>query len=68
MVVCAQHGAGETLQNDAESPGRYVEVAGLEPDTIGIRNPSTVVFHVDVGNEVFAASLIWIEAVGETAE
>ena len=68
VVVSAQHGAGETLQNDAESPGRDVEVAGLEPDTIGIRNPATTVFQVDVGNEVFAASSIRIEAVSETVE
>ena len=68
MVVSAQHGAGETLQDSAESPRGDVEVAGLEPHTIGIRNPATPFFQVDVGNEVFAASLIWIEAVGETIE
>ena len=68
MVVSAQHGAGKTLQNNAKPPGRDVEVAGLEPDTIGIRNPATVVIHVDVGNEVCAASSIRIETVSETVE
>ncbi len=68
VVVSAQHGAGETLQNNTESPGCDVEVAGLKPDTIGIWNPATVVFHVDIGDEMFAASLIRIEAVGKAAE
>jgi hypothetical protein len=67
-VSTTQHRAGETLQNNAKSPGRDVEVAGLDPDTFGIRNPATAVFQVDVGNEVFAASSIRIEAVGETVE
>jgi len=68
VVVSAEHGAGETLQNNAESPGRDVEVAGLNPDTIGIRNPARAVVETNVGNEVFAASPIRIEAVGETIE
>ena len=68
VVVSAEHGAGETLQNNAESPGRDVEVAGLDPDTIRIGNPVTTVFQVDVGNEVFAASSIRIEAIGKTVE
>jgi hypothetical protein len=68
MVVSAQHGAGETLQHNAESPGRDVEVAGLNPDTIRIGNPVTTVFQVDVGNEVLAASSTRIEAIGKTVE
>src|SRR5262245_49270466 len=68
VVVSAQHRAGATLQNDAESPGRNVEVAGLEPDTVCIRNPAATFIQVDIGNEMFAASSIWIEAVGETVE
>src|SRR5215471_4383765 len=68
VVVSAQHRTGTALQNDAESPGCNVEVAGLEPDTIGVRNPAATVIRVDVGNEVFAASSIRIEAVGETVE
>ena len=46
VVVSAQHGAGETFQNNAESTGRDIEMAGLEPDTIGIRHPPTVVRYV----------------------
>jgi len=55
-------------QNYAESARRDVEAAGLEPDTICIRNPEAVIFQVGVGNEVFAAPSIRIEAVGETIE
>jgi hypothetical protein len=68
VIMGAQHRAGETLQNDAESPARHVEMARLEPDTIGIWNPVTTVCHVDIGNEMFAAPSIRIDAVGETVE
>src|SRR5689334_14759015 len=68
VVVRAELGAGESLQNDAESSRRDVEAARLEPDAFRIRNPEAVVLHVDVGNEVFATPSIRIEAVGETAE
>jgi hypothetical protein len=63
VVVRAQHGAREGLQNDAESAGREVEVAGLDPDADGIRNPMTSILEIDVGNEVLAASLRRIEPV-----
>ena len=43
-------------------------MAGLEPDTIGIRHPATVVRDVDIGNEVLAASLVRVEAIGEAIE
>jgi hypothetical protein len=68
VVVSAQHGAGEALQNSAEPPGRDVEVTGLEPDAISIRNPVRAIFQVDISNEVFTASLIRVEAVGKTVE
>ena len=68
MVISAQPGAGQTLQDYAESPRRDIEVAGLKPDAIGIRNPATVVFQVDVGDEMFTASPTRVEAIGETAE
>ena len=68
MVMSAQPGAGQTLQDDAQSPRRDIEVAGLKPDAIGIRNPATVVFQVDVGDEVFTASPTRVEAIGEAAE
>src|SRR5438046_439590 len=68
MVVSSHHRAGETFQDDTESSRCDVKGAGLEPDTIRIRNPETVIFQVDVGNEVFAAPSIRLEAVGEIAE
>src|SRR5438874_6099715 len=68
MVVSSHHRAGKAFQHDAESSRCDVEGAWLEPDTIRVRNPETVVFQVDVGNEVFAAPSIRIEAVGEIAE
>src|SRR5207249_975948 len=68
VVVSSHHRAGETFQNDAESSRRDVKGAGLEPDTIRIRYPETIIFLVDVRNEVFAAPSIRIEAVGEIAE
>src|SRR5437588_8492588 len=68
VVVSSHHRARETFQNDAESSFRDVEGAGLKPDTIRVRNPETVIFQVDVSDEVFAAPSIRIEAVGEIAE
>src|SRR6266496_745521 len=68
MVVSSHHRAGETFQNDAESSRCDVKGAGLEPDTIRVRNPETLIFQVDVSNEMFAAPSIRIEAVGEIAE
>jgi hypothetical protein len=59
---------GRPLRMTLKPPDVTLKWAGLEPDTIGIRNPATIVFQVDVGNEVFAASSIRIEAVGETIE
>jgi len=66
--VSSDHRAGKAFQNDAESSRCDIKAAGLEPDTIRIRNPETVIFQVDVGNEVFAAPLIRLETVGEIAE
>ena len=68
VVVSAQLGAGETFQNDAESSRRDVKAARLEPYAFRIRNPEAVVLQVDVGNEVFAAPLIRLEAVGPMRE
>src|SRR5437016_13222866 len=67
VVVGSHHRAGETFQNDAESSRCDVKAAGLEPDTIRIRHPETLLFQVDVRNEVFAAPSTRLEAVGETA-
>src|SRR6185437_6527057 len=43
-------------------------MARLKPDTIGIRYPATVVCYIDGGNEVFAASTNWIEAIDEAVK
>ena len=64
----AKLGAREALQDNAEPPGRDIEVAGLKGDAVGIRNPATVVFQVDVGDEMFTASPTRVEAIGEAAE
>ena len=68
VVMRSQDGARKTFQYHAESAGRNVKAAGLEPDTIRVRYPKTVVFEVNDSNEVSAASSIWIEAVRETIE
>jgi hypothetical protein len=68
VVVSAQRGAGETFQYNAESAGRDVEVAELDPDTIGIRHPVWAVFQINVGDEMLPASLIRSETVVETVE
>jgi hypothetical protein len=68
VVVGSHHSAGEAFQNDAESSRCDVKGAGLEPDTIRVRHPETIIFQLDVSNEVFAAPSIRIEAVGEIAE
>jgi hypothetical protein len=68
VIVSSHHRAGETFQNDAESSRCDVEAAGLEPNAICIRNPETLIFQVEVSNEVFAAPSIRIETVGVTVE
>src|SRR5437588_7278247 len=68
VVVGSHHRTGEAFQYDGESSGRDVKGAWLKPDTIRVRHPETIVFQVDVSNEVFAAPSIRIETVGETAE
>src|SRR5205814_7693456 len=55
VVVSSHYRARETLQNDAESSARDIKGAGLEPDTIRVRHPKTLIFQVEVSNEVFAA-------------
>src|SRR5258708_202444 len=68
VVMSSHHRTGETFQNNAESSRCDVKAAGLEPNTVRIRNPETVFFYISVGNKVFATSPIRIEAVGEIAE
>ena len=68
VVVSSYHRTGETFQNDAESSRCDVEAARLEPDTIRVGDPETIIFQVGVSNEVFAVPSIRIEAVGEIAE
>src|SRR5260370_42444690 len=66
VVVSPYPGTGESFENDAESSRRNVKVARLEPNAVHVRNPQLVVFQVGVGNEMVAASLGAVEAVGET--
>jgi hypothetical protein len=68
VVVSSHHRAGKTFQNDAESSRRDIKATRLEPDAIRVRHPETIVFQVNVRDEVFAAPSIWLEAVGETAK
>src|SRR5881397_1029468 len=68
VIVRSHHRAGEAFQNDAESSRRDVKATRLEPDTIRVRNPETLIFQVDVSDEVFAAPSIRLEAVGEIAK
>jgi hypothetical protein len=68
VVMGPQHRTGETLQNYAESTGRDIKAAGLKPDTVRIRNPEAVIIKVGVGDKVFTAPSIRIEAVCETVE
>jgi len=68
VVMSSHHGAGETLQDNAESSGCDVKAAGLKPDTIRIRNPETVIVEAGVDNEMSTASPIRLETVGETVK
>lgn len=68
VVVSTQRGAGENFQDNAESAGRDVEVAELNPDTISRRYLVWAVFQINVGDEMLPASLIRSETVVETVE
>src|SRR6476660_10214513 len=63
VVMSAQRGTWKTLQNNAESAGRAVEMARLKPDTIRIGYPATIIRCVDGSNEVLPASTRRIEAI-----
>lgn len=68
VVVRAEHSAGETLQDKAKPAGRDIEVAGLDPHTVGIRYPVWAVFQIKFRNEMLPASLVRGESVAETVE
>src|SRR5215472_1745245 len=68
VIMGSHHRAGEPFQNDAESSRCDVKTAGLEPHTSRVGNPETIIFQVDVGNEVLATPSIRFEAVSETVE
>src|SRR5262245_49137611 len=68
VVMDAELGTRKTLQKNAEPSGRDVEAAGLEPDPIGVWNPSALVFDVDIRYEMSTVPLIRIQTVGETFE
>jgi hypothetical protein len=68
VIARSPDGAGETFQNDTESSRSDVKAARLEPDTVRVRNPQTVIVEVDVGDEVFAVPSIRTEPVGKAVE
>jgi hypothetical protein len=44
VVVSSDLRTGEAFEYDAESAGRNVKVAGLEPDALRVGNPQPLVF------------------------
>lgn len=68
MIVNAELGAGESLQNDTEPSGCDVKAARLQPDALRIRNPEAVIVHVDVRDKVVALPSIWIKPISATVE
>jgi hypothetical protein len=66
--MSTERGPRETFQDYAESAGRDIEVAELDPDTVGIGHPVWAIFQINVGNEMLPASLIRSESVAETVE
>src|SRR5437762_1803140 len=68
VVMSSHHGARETFQNETESTRCNIKATRLEPDTIRVRHPETIIVQVGVSDEVFAAPSIRLEAVGEIAE
>jgi len=68
VIVSSDPPTGQPFQNYAKSARCNVEATGLEPNTVSIRDPETVLVQVSVGDEMFAAPSSRIEAVGEAAE
>jgi hypothetical protein len=68
MVVDAELGTGERLQNYAEPARRDVEATGLKPYAIGIGDPQPLIIQVGVDDKVIAVSLLRIESVGYAVE
>ena len=68
VVMRSNHRARQTLQHQTESPGSDIKTTWLEPDAVRVWNPEIVIVEVRVCDEMFAASLIRLEAVGTTTE
>src|SRR5438034_10509533 len=68
VVMRSDHRTRETFQDKTESSRRDIETTRLKPDTVRVRNPQIFVVEIRVGDEVFAASLIWLKAIGKTVE
>jgi hypothetical protein len=66
VIMRSNDGGGKSFQYDTESSRRDIETAGLEPDTVRVRNPQMFVVEIRVGDEVFAASLVWLKAIGKS--
>jgi hypothetical protein len=64
----SHHRTRETFQDETESSRSDIETTRLEPDAVHVRNPETVIAEIRIGDEVFAASLIWFKPVGKTVE
>jgi hypothetical protein len=68
VVMRSDHRARQTFQYQTESTRGDIKTAWLEPDTIRVWNPKSVVIQVRICDEMLAASLIRFETVGKTAE
>src|SRR5207247_8244603 len=68
VVMSSHHGARETFQNDTESSRCNVKAARLEPDTIRVGNPETVIVEVGASHEMLVVTPIRVEVVAEMVE
>src|SRR5262249_10341960 len=68
VIMRSNHRARETFQDETEPSRRDVETARLKPDTVRVRNPQMFIVEIRIRDEVFAASLIRLKAIGKTVE
>src|SRR5690348_6982051 len=68
VIMNSELRAGQALQEDAETSGRNIEAAGLDPHSIGVGNPRSLILDLRVDDKVIAVPPARLDAVGDAAE
>src|SRR5215510_7043423 len=68
MVMSSHSCPRQPFQHKTKSARRYVEPAWLEPDPVRVGHPTTVIFQIQICDEMLTASSVSVEAIRDTVE